>query len=293
MTDYINKLVMRTLGTRPTAQPIIAPFYAPDSTMPDLPTSPNVTMRPGVDDASDMLGAPDFINKEPVQSHHQSVVKRPMARVEPPAPPASLANNANRPDLLVATEQNAPPTRAVSDQTRAEKVETPEQQAIFAQRGPNAAPSIVLIAPVKPQTEQVVVSAWQQREPVGSASRKSDQPLVQAVEPATDKPLLTANQTTRTIVQIDPMAPQIVHPSQSQFATSTAVIEQGRLRNSPAREASTAHEATPVPTIQVTIGRVEVRAVQQAAPAVRAQPKAALPATSLEDYLRGQTGGQR
>jgi len=40
------------------------------------------------------------------------------------------------------------------------------------------------------------------------------------------------------------------------------------------------------PTIRVTIGRVDVRAVLSEQPARRAQPEAHKPAVSLEEYLK-------
>jgi hypothetical protein len=50
--------------------------------------------------------------------------------------------------------------------------------------------------------------------------------------------------------------------------------------------------ATPKPTIQVTIGRIEVRATQSAPPpGPRSRP--AQPATSLDEYLRRRGGGAR
>ena len=48
------------------------------------------------------------------------------------------------------------------------------------------------------------------------------------------------------------------------------------------------------PTIEITIGRVEVRAVQPPAPAPRPKTTSPhAPALSLEEYLRNQNGGRR
>jgi hypothetical protein len=49
---------------------------------------------------------------------------------------------------------------------------------------------------------------------------------------------------------------------------------------------------TNTPTINVTIGRVEVRAIHSPAP-VRKQSKPAAPKLSLEDYLKKREGGAR
>lgn len=56
-------------------------------------------------------------------------------------------------------------------------------------------------------------------------------------------------------------------------------------------EAPTA--AAPAPTIQVTIGRVEVRATNAAAPPRQPGASAAAPRLSLEEYMRRRSGGHR
>jgi hypothetical protein len=50
-----------------------------------------------------------------------------------------------------------------------------------------------------------------------------------------------------------------------------------------------AGQPAPTPTIQVTIGRIEVRATSPATPP--SKPRAASPAMSLDEYLRRRKGG--
>jgi hypothetical protein len=52
-----------------------------------------------------------------------------------------------------------------------------------------------------------------------------------------------------------------------------------------------ATEAGPVPTIQVTIGRIEIRATQVADKPV-AKPRASNNTMSLDDYLKQRNGGK-
>lgn len=59
----------------------------------------------------------------------------------------------------------------------------------------------------------------------------------------------------------------------------------------PRRAPDEAPANAPAPTIQVTIGRVEVRATNQPAPS--RQPSAQAPRLSLEEYLRRRSGGDR
>ncbi|MFL6257089.1 MAG: hypothetical protein ACJ74T_18940, partial [Pyrinomonadaceae bacterium] len=60
-----------------------------------------------------------------------------------------------------------------------------------------------------------------------------------------------------------------------------------------ARESATQDATTP-PIIEVTIGRIEVRAVPPPAPPPPPQrARQAPPKMSLDDYLRAQSGGRR
>ncbi|WP_199746994.1 hypothetical protein, partial [Corallococcus sp. AB049A] len=51
-------------------------------------------------------------------------------------------------------------------------------------------------------------------------------------------------------------------------------------------------ESAPAPVVQVTIGRIEVRAVTPPAPA-RPAPARTSPSLSLDEYLRRRNGGGR
>ena len=59
---------------------------------------------------------------------------------------------------------------------------------------------------------------------------------------------------------------------------------------SPAEPAGTQESA---PTIKITIGRVDVRAITPAQPTPRRAPATRGPALSLDDYLKQRSGGQR
>ncbi len=52
-------------------------------------------------------------------------------------------------------------------------------------------------------------------------------------------------------------------------------------------------EPSPAPTIQVTIGRIEVRAASGASSSSSAAPRPAGPKLNLEDYLKNRAGGSR
>lgn len=75
----------------------------------------------------------------------------------------------------------------------------------------------------------------------------------------------------------------------------TVIRERATSQIEPAAPAPTeqvaAHAAAP--TIKITIGRVDVRAVMPAAPATRPAPARPGPSLSLEDYLQQREGGKR
>jgi hypothetical protein len=76
-------------------------------------------------------------------------------------------------------------------------------------------------------------------------------------------------------------------------AVPLPVVARPQVRPYPEPELSSAAEpaAKPEPTIQVTIGRIEVRATSAASPPRKQMPTA--PMLSLEDYLRQRNGGAR
>jgi hypothetical protein len=97
-----------------------------------------------------------------------------------------------------------------------------------------------------------------------------------------------------------PAAPplRLVRPAQSADPLPLALPHRAappaagpRSTRHAARRAAEAHDPAPAPVIEVTIGRVEVRAeVSGPKPAPR---RAAPPAMTLEDYLRRRRGGER
>jgi hypothetical protein len=83
-----------------------------------------------------------------------------------------------------------------------------------------------------------------------------------------------------------------VSPGRAPVAAETRPVSSGAWEAASVVDASSQPAPSAAPTIQVTIGRVEVRAAAQATPAAPRKPPA--PTLSLEDYLRGRAGeGQR
>jgi hypothetical protein len=111
---------------------------------------------------------------------------------------------------------------------------------------------------------------------VDEESREQATPFVRpaAVEPRAGQ-LETEGETTVVNLEIVPLP----HAS-------------NRLQPASVREGS-AQAAAPPPTIEVTIGRIEVRAVTPPVPPPQQRVRESPPKMSLDDYLRANSGGRK
>ncbi|MDD5267128.1 MAG: hypothetical protein PHO08_08360 [Methylococcales bacterium] len=127
---------------------------------------------------------------------------------------------------------------------------------------------------------------------------------VTPAEPAEKAPSTTAPQSNHErVVQADvrvtpvqaPKADALTPKPKEQIVrdiADTPVAGEGRNKKRESADFAEAQRATePTPTIQVTIGRIEVRATQQ--PANSPSTRSSTPRLSLEDYLRQRNGGGR
>lgn len=91
----------------------------------------------------------------------------------------------------------------------------------------------------------------------------------------------------KTPRQTIPVSPETQH---SETSTSMNCAQRGFH----SQTAATPVSSLPAPTIQVTIGRIEVRAISPPVTVTQAQrARTPGPALSLEDYLKQRNGGQR
>lgn len=86
--------------------------------------------------------------------------------------------------------------------------------------------------------------------------------------------------------------PLVIRPRVTRIDESSSTTTTGTANESANQTANRATGDQAAPVIRVTIGRIDVRAVTQAAPpARRATPPA--PKLTLEEYLRSRNGGKR
>lgn len=162
---------------------------------------------------------------------------------------------------------------------------------------PHNPPEVDLTTPVRtPTPPQGVSSPPESREltPLLDRADQHDSP--------TPKRLPLINAPTPVLLpappsQTEPVksGPATARPSQTQPVKSGPLTVRPHLR--PPIEPGTSRSVNlsePVPTIQVTIGSIEVRAVpQKTTPSIQVKPVKTGPALSLSDYLQQRRGGER
>jgi len=196
------------------------------------------------------------VGREPAPARHESMPARPaLLAVEPL--PASRRGSAS-------TDDDAPrsPRRSSTPEARDTSREPAPRRAETA----NAA---LPTAPVRPRSAEATAREPRPREASTPAS-----------------PAVTTVQHVHHHHAASPAAARATTP-----VVCPAVLLAKAAQSPPPRREPAAAPASP-PPVQITIGRVEVRAVH--APAERARSAApAAPRLSLDDYLRRRSGGSR
>ena len=83
------------------------------------------------------------------------------------------------------------------------------------------------------------------------------------------------------------------NPGVHRLQLPASLPQSQRVTTSERSAAPTTEAASSAPTIRVTIGRIDVRAVTPPPPAPRPKPIRAGPTLSLDDYTRQRKGGER
>lgn len=216
-------------------------------------------------------GEPGLVTDFEVETEFEASPAEPPveARAETPhAPVTTRAESAPR----VPAEHSPPPVF----ERRPEVSPHEQSPAPASERAPDPAPSQTFVNRETPRQTaanvEVLKSAAREEtaESVPAAVRAAARPSPEAAEP----------QTTRS-------GPRVVEP---RLLPAPKVSEAPQSRASFTPEP--AHEDA-APTIRVTIGRVDVRAVAAGSKETKRAPAPPRPALTLEDYLRRRGGGSR
>ena len=301
MTDFLTRLAERAMGLGRVVRPVVPSRYAPDvnGLQPGAPVMEDDTMPEAVPPALDASVAtdasPEVVGRYSIDALGRSVAsgstRHDVAPGEigaaptagPPAdspsgpPPRSATGPAPRPSPLVGFDEgDEVPSRSTPRSARPTAV-TAERSA---QRRVNQAP----VVPPPPT-------------PRGRPSDDVAPPTSSAPREAGSRAEVVAPLTGRSRFTTAPAEPFLVvpHPRVDAWVGGPSrelgpPPEPAVARPHPTVEVSPA-PAGPAPTVRVTIGRIEVRAVPPPAPPEpRPAPRSAEPALSLDDYLKLRRG---
>ena len=214
---------------------------------------------------------------------------RTTARKEssPIQPNAVLESKSNRraaesaATIIVEKQVEVPREEPGSSRDRATRIAPPEL---------NSPPRLV-----ETRIEKEVVSFVKEKdsrfEAKDRGNEPSPRPQPSTVTPPGRRPKTKPDVETRIETRVEKNNEPLV-PRQDLKSPSITRLPQLPVARVPSRRPAAPSLSAPVPpTIQVTIGRVEVRATA-AAPAKPAKPSAR-PTLSLEDYLRARSGESR
>lgn len=167
-------------------------------------------------------------------------------------------------------------TSSMDQQERRERVEVARPSWEDVERELVAREEVVRVQREVLREEQTRIAEQVQQEQVG----RSDAPTSPRI--IADRVHVTQQEQAR---QSDSPSPRRIIPTQ------VHVTQQERALNTKEQTVPPVAPQVP-PTIHVSIGRIEVRAVTPSTPAPRAKPARPSPSLSLEDYLKQQRGGR-
>lgn len=265
--SFLASLVARAVGVAPVVQPRLPSRY--ESNVPDdvggdagAVEATNVAAPPPRTVAANVaapLHSQQAIDPHIVESHSsETLVEHHFIERE-----RNIEDGAVR-ELVQPAQagRTAPPASIVERQ-----IERPREHDTILREAVHASPSAAL------PTTQVVEHVHAPAEAARPANPPAERVRIETIDQA-------------TLAQPDAPLRPLLAPRQE---TSIVARESARVRPSVVRERVAAQEA---PTIRVTIGRVDVRAI--AAPATTSPPPPPRkPAFTIEDYIRLRKEGRR
>jgi hypothetical protein len=256
MSDYLSRLIERSLGAAPEIEPLIAPLNAPSDQLREERTDPSAGLAPGATQAtpsiSEATTADDLRSAAATTETRGGMASPEFVRIEDERSRHSAESKSPRESAPGMQKEVAGPRKRTGVPQPLQSPRAPSPVVAASIALPNPEPRAVGQPATTERSESVAP-----RDPVQSKSTSA---------PA-------SRGAARIVVQ-----PHVSRPSAT--ASSTGFRRQ--------------FPSTEPPAIHVTIGRVEVRAVMaQSEPPKRSAPPPATPKISLEEYLKQRNGDQR
>jgi hypothetical protein len=292
VTDFLTNLVRRGAGLPPrlSPQPATAPnftsMFGEAQNLVEAPLDSVAESRieqeaqSGAEEAlPSMTSAPPSVKPTPTPSMQQSVM--PAA---PPPMSASAPSSPVRPELLPDQDSRSPGA-AQSGKPSEPRLIPPMQQSVM----PAAPPPMSASAPSSPVRPELLPDQ-DSRSPGAAQSGKPSEPRpVPRHTPKTPWPRRQASASAgkeRAQHEGSSASPLSGHPLMPATVVEKSQETPYAVPKTPTLIESTAREQS-APTIRVSIGRVEVRAIMpsvESMPRTKSSPSA--PRLTLEDYLK-------
>jgi hypothetical protein len=314
MADFLTRLAGRALGVVPTVQPILAPMYAPGQQFV------------GAEDEQEMplfeRGAATGYPPAEVRGRAMSLQNRPAdepafgdlvgqimdAREissplvpqgsQPSTTPTQTPHTSSRTlDGQPAADHSFSSGRdeAASSAGQAGRTESTRNASVSGLHPIHATDATVI--PLEARTASKAAEHLQDstlqprtaREILEAAELSSASTLLLPLVPQGSVAASLASPVADILPTQRPAAPKIIPPQQSTRQVGYAISPYNRA-NQHETALTTQEPSTPAPTIQVTIGRIEVRATPAATPLPQAA-RSAPAVMSLDDYLNQRVKG--
>lgn len=288
MSDYLWNVAARALNQATVVRPRLAPLYGAPDLSPELA---DIESRR----TESPIGERSLVLAMPTQTNRPRVVKPPPVEVE------SIQQNTSQPSQM-ESELIAPVRLLESESARRRRPDfeislmmpapgVQEQRVQAPTQHDFAAPSTPAPALQKQSSPPLVDSNPQPRS--NNARIEKDLRWIttpESADPSVATPISEINRDARVPSQLKPnvTSTQQKEPPNPQEARPRAIpVEVTRaLHQSPVSKNTTPE---PVPIIQVTIGRIEVRAITAAQPVRLAASKST--SSNLEEYLKRRAQG--
>ncbi len=331
MSDYLSRLLTRSLRPAQTIQPRLAGRYESPSYQDNVVTTPPVDVAgaenpgPGIEDAWHSLpssaGQPSpalYSQVEPYAFSAETVPDAPAGRMENLQPPAERSLPLQTPSMSKAARSpaGAESVPALGSTCQAPDALTPNSMKDESEVAKDY--RVPVETPIQPTSESAAQSAAPTagdfvHEPLSQAGTQARNSVAQPMT-VPQHPENREREHTRALsknaeplenakhkevaapAEGEPVTPaaiseRILSPSGHTVSVQPHVTGDFRSATSAPSHAAAGSESSEPRTVQVTIGRIEVRAI----PPARTPPKrrAASSAMSLDDYLRQRNGEKR
>lgn len=280
MTDYLSHLAAKTLSAVDVLQPRVAAWFEP--------------VTPG---------ALSFMHADEIDQSDErdQVAKAPSPPVQRPAESLRLSSTEQQPTIEhveSATVPMIPPIPVPSSISLQQPVDPPGQPPMLREQPVLQLRPVVeppLPTPVADEhiptlpVPQPLQQPRAPRPPIPTPVQEAEAQQPASIQPP-DMPIPAPRATPPKVTEASPLAlPKSGAELQPPGPPAPIVAPLPRVALPMPPIAQRVEQ--PAPTIRVTIGRIDVRAITPPAPAPRTPPASAKPALSLDDYLKQREGG--